>query len=165
MRVYVVRHGAAAALAAGGGDAGRPLTRDGQAEVSALGRGLRVQGVALDRLLASPLLRAQQTAALLAKALGGPAPETWAALGVDADPEAILAGLAGQGEGLALVGHQPTLGQLVTLAIAGRVAGGAALGTGSVARLDFEDRPRPGSGRLVWLMSAAQLGRLSDAGR
>jgi phosphohistidine phosphatase len=155
-----VRHGEAAARAPGASDDERRLTERGELESTAAGRGLCALGAAPERVLTSPLRRALETAALLARELGSCEPEIWPALGADADPVAILAGLAGPFERVVLVGHQPTLGEVATLAMAGVAAAGAALGTGGAARLDFEGRPRPGAGRLRWLLTAEQLGAL-----
>lgn len=163
MQVYVVRHAEAEAAGAGG-DAARALGARGRAQAAAAAAGLRSLGVALDRVLASPLRRAQETAALLAAALGRPPIETVAALDGGAPAEAILAELhaCGGEERVALVGHMPVLGALVVLAAAGVGASGVALGTASVARIDFEGRPRAGAGRLRWLLTAEQLARCSE---
>lgn len=138
-----------------------------------MAEGLRSLGVALDRILASPLRRAQQTADLLAQELAAdasaearPIRETIAELDGSAPPAEILAALGGatREEAVAVVGHMPGLGELVTLAIAGIGASGVPLATASVARIDFEGPPRPGAGRLRWLMSAEQLAGLAHDG-
>ena len=163
MQLYVVRHGAAAQHAAGG-DAARPLTEAGALEVAAVGRGLRALGVALDALVASPLLRAQQTARILSDTLGAPEPETEALLDGSAAAPAILRELAtwtrGRGR-LAIVGHQPVLGELVTLASFGAGRASVALPPGGVARIDFAGTPRVASAVLVWLVTPDLMGRLS----
>jgi phosphohistidine phosphatase len=165
MQVYVVRHAEAEAAGAAGGDAERALSARGQAQAAAAAAGLRGLGVAIDRLLASPLRRAQETAALLAPALGRPALETLATLDGSAPAEAILGELraVAGGERVAVVGHMPVLGELVALAVAGVGASGVALATASVACLDFEGRPRAGAGRLRWLLTAEQLARCAEA--
>ena len=159
-----MRHGEAAPPGSEGGDRGRPLTQRGTAEVAAAARGLAALGVRLDRLLTSPLRRALETSRLLAAAIEGPEPEPSPVLDGGSSAEAILAALgpqSGAGARLGVVGHQPVLGQLLTLAIAGVASGGAALGTASVARIDFEGCPRAGAGRLRWLLDAGQLARLA----
>lgn len=159
-----MRHAEAEAVGAGG-DAARALSARGRAQALAAAEGLRSLGIALDRILASPLRRAQETAALLAPALGHPPIETAPVLDGGAPPEALLAalGACGDEERVALVGHMPVLGALVALAAAGVGASGVALGTASVARIDFAGRPRAGAGRLRWLLTAEQLARCSAA--
>ena len=161
----MVRHAEAEAAGPVGGDAARALSARGRAQAAAAAAGLRRLGVALDRVLASPLRRAQETAALLAPALGRPPVETVATRDGGAPAEAILAELRACGgeERVALVGHMPVLGELVALAAAGVGASGVALGTASVARIDFEGRPRAGAGRLRWLLTAEQLARCAEA--
>ncbi len=161
MEIYLIRHGEAAASGQAGADGARALTDRGRREVAGVGAGLRALGVALDRILTSPLRRAQETADLLAREFAADAPirETLAELDGSAPPAAILAALGGVAseETVAVIGHMPGLGELVTLAITGVGASGIPLATASVARIDFEGRPRPGSGRLGWLMNAEQL--------
>lgn len=163
MQLYVVRHGEAVGTAAGG-DAARPLTERGAAAVAAVGRGLQAAGVTLDALIASPLRRAQETARILARALGGPEPSIEPVLDGSATAAAILrdAGIWARGRTrVAIVGHQPVLGELVMLATAGIGAAGAALPPACVVRIDFSGEPRIGAGQLVWWMPPELLGRLS----
>lgn len=133
-----------------------------------MGAGLRALGVALDRILASPLRRAQDTADLLAREFAADAPirETLAELDGSAPPAAILAALdrVAREEAVAVVGHMPGLGELVTSATTGVGASGIPLATASVARIDFEGRPRPGGGRLRWLMNAEELAGVAHGG-
>jgi phosphohistidine phosphatase len=172
MEIYVMRHGEAASSISGEADGTRALTDRGRRQVAGVGAGLRSLGVVLDRVLASPLRRAQQTAHILARELAAdasaapPILETIAELDGSAPPDAVLAALGGlaREEAVAVVGHMPGVGELVTLATAGVGASGVPLGTASVARIDFECRPRPGAGRLRWLMSAEQMAGLADGG-
>jgi phosphohistidine phosphatase len=161
MEVYVVRHGEAAPAEAASGEEGRRLTPRGEAESRAAAHGLRGLGVRLERVFTSPLRRAVQTAEVLALVIPAPGPETRPVLDGGSSAEAILAAIEGEGASIALVGHQPVLGELVALAVAGIASGGVALGTASVARLEFEGGPRVGAGRLRWLLTADQLGRIA----
>ncbi len=168
VEIYVMRHGEAAAPGPGGADGSRALTDRGRREVERAAAGLRALDVVLDRILASPLRRAQETADLLAREFAEEAPvrETLAELDGSAPPAEILAALGGvtRDEAVAVVGHMPGLGELVTLATAGVGASGIPLGTASVARIDFDGRPRPGAGRLGWLMNADQLADVAHGG-
>ena len=68
MELYFLRHGIAAdAGPAGTGDAGRPLTKEGVTKMEAEARGLRRLKVKSDTLLYSPLVRARQTAEIVAR--------------------------------------------------------------------------------------------------
>ena len=161
MELYVVRHGAAAPNAAGG-DRERALTEGGAHAVEAVARALAGLGVALDVLLASPLRRAQETAHLLAGPLAARATETLAALDGDTAAADLLRELPDWTRArrrVALVGHQPVLGELVTLATFGPGRAAVALSPGGVVRIDFEGAPRIAGGALVWLATPELLGQ------
>ena len=65
MHLYLLRHAAAVPLGVNGiaTDAERPLTENGRQQCRAVALALRRLGVRLDRLVASPLVRAQQRTA------------------------------------------------------------------------------------------------------
>ena len=158
MLLYLVRLGKAAA---GPSDAERPLTADGADEMRRVARRLAKLGVAFDATLASPLVRARQTAELLAEAGLAGVVEECAALapgGSLADALDRIAHHRARGaERVALVGHEPTLSEW-----AARLAGGPAcaveLKKGGIVGLELPDRP-PIEGRatLFWLTSPRLL--------
>jgi phosphohistidine phosphatase len=164
VELYLVRHAAAEERQAGRPDAERRLTAEGREDFSAGVRGLRALGLSPDRLLTSPLVRAHETARLLAAGLDSPGPEIERALAPGGSGEELLAALRGVGERVVLVGHEPDLGRLLLLAVAGRAGEGAPLKKGGAARIDFEGTPRPGAGELHWLLTPRQLRRLGRAG-
>ena len=65
MQLYLIRHGIAAEASAGANDADRPLTEQGQQRTRAVAQRLAGTGLACDRILTSPLVRARQTAEIL----------------------------------------------------------------------------------------------------
>ena len=67
MELYLLRHGAAESRAVSGRDQDRALTESGQAAVKALLEKAREDGVAPRWIVASPYLRAQQTARIAAR--------------------------------------------------------------------------------------------------
>ncbi len=114
MRLYLVRH---AEAAPGEPDELRPLTARGRRSAQALGRRLRDAGVVLDAVLTSPLLRARETGAELARAAGISA-EVDGRLGPGATADDVRAAVAGRGSTVAVVGHQPDCG-LIAAALTG----------------------------------------------
>jgi phosphohistidine phosphatase len=114
VRIYLVRH---AQAASGQPDELRPLTPDGRAAARELGNRLAADGLRPDAVLSSPLLRARETAAELARALGAE-PETDERLSPGADAAALRAVVAGRGETIVVVGHQPDCGR-ISAAISG----------------------------------------------
>lgn len=103
MRLFLVRHAEAGRAER---DELRPLTDDGRATARALAERLRDEGVRLDAVLTSPLLRARETGAELARAAGIEA-EADERLAPGASAEDVRAVVAGRGEAVAVVGHQP----------------------------------------------------------
>jgi phosphohistidine phosphatase len=111
MRLYLVRH---AEAAPGKPDELRRLTPNGQEQARALGELLRADGVAPDAVLSSPLLRARETADALG--FGRSEPDDRLAPGATVDD--LRAAVAGRGETIVVVGHQPDCGE-ITLALTG----------------------------------------------
>jgi phosphohistidine phosphatase len=92
------------------GDRARALTAEGRQEFREHAR--RIAGrVRLSRVLTSPLVRAVQTAELLAAALGIEEIVVNKDLGTDSDAERLAALAKKVGPGVALVGHNPTMAE------------------------------------------------------
>jgi phosphohistidine phosphatase len=111
MRVLVVRHGIAIDDAPGLGDEERYLTSEGRQKTRKVAEALKLHGVKLERILTSPLVRAVQTAEILARELGCPDVRVSMSLVLGSTMASIDAAIAGcsEVEGLALVGHEPTM--------------------------------------------------------
>jgi phosphohistidine phosphatase len=105
VRLYIVRH---AEAAPGSPDELRALTPEGHEQARALGRRLRDEGVRPDAILTSPLLRARETAEGLG--LGDSEPNKRLAPGATVDD--VRAVVAGRGETVVVVGHQPDCGRV-----------------------------------------------------
>jgi phosphohistidine phosphatase len=58
---------------------------------------------------------------------------------------------------VALVGHEPDLGRLMSWLLSGRQNSFVQFKKGAAALLEFSRVPRAGNGTLVWLLSATQL--------
>ena len=114
MRLYLVRH---AKAAAGEPDDLRPLTPEGHADARALGERLARDGARPAAIISSPLLRARETAAELARSFGVE-PETDERLAPGATVELVHATVEGRGDEVVVVGHQPDCGL-----IAGELSG------------------------------------------
>jgi phosphohistidine phosphatase len=115
MRVTLIRHGEAGTDASR--DAERALTKKGRSDVRRLGRGMALAGVRLGAVVSSPLVRAVQTAELMAAALGYRGRITASdRLVPEAPPAAVVALLSGIGKkSVALVAHEPILSEVAAL--------------------------------------------------
>ncbi len=158
VELYLVRH----AVAADRGpefpdDDLRPLTAEGDERWRRAVAGLREFGVRLDVVLSSPLVRAVQTAERLSTGLR-PHPrmlvvDALAPGGTTADIVAAVAAAAGAGRGasrLALVGHEPDLGELAATLIGARRA--LEFKKGGVCRIDLTRAAPTGPGVLRWFL-------------
>ncbi len=115
MRLFIVRH---AEAAQGKPDDLRPLTEAGREQARLLGKQLADDGIRPDAVLSSPLLRARETAAEIAKALGVDV-EADERLAPGAEPDDVRAAASGRGETVVVVGHQPDCARTVA-ALSGR---------------------------------------------
>jgi phosphohistidine phosphatase len=114
MRVYLVRH---AEAEPGEPDELRTLTTHGRRQAQELAERFARRGIRPEAVLSSPLLRARQTADAIAAGTGVAAePDERLAPGATADD--VRAAVAGRGETVVVVGHQPDCG-LIAAAIGG----------------------------------------------
>ncbi|HEU4701316.1 MAG TPA: phosphoglycerate mutase family protein [Conexibacter sp.] len=107
--LWLLRH-AEAEDAHGRPDAERPLTEKGRAQARAAGLALKALGAPLDACLASPRVRARDTALLACDALGLEVQIAPELAGGRFDPERIAAGF---GAHVLLVAHNPDVAQAV----------------------------------------------------
>lgn len=108
--LWLLRHADAADVANGQTDAQRPLTEKGRRQAQAAGGALRALGVQLDACLASPRIRALDTATLACTPLGVDVHVTPELDGGTFDADQVAAGF---GEQVLLVGHNPDMAQAV----------------------------------------------------
>ena len=116
MILYVMRHGPAEDSGPSGRDFDRRLTREGRAIVEGAALELRrMRGSEVPRILASPLVRAQQTAQIVQAHAGraGADVEPRDELAEGRLPLELVRSVAAAELDVLLIGHQPTVEQLV----------------------------------------------------
>lgn len=139
-------------------DTQRPLTHDGAARMRAAVKGLAVLGIAPDTIVTSPLTRAAQTADILQRGLGGRARlVTSAALAPGGSPaDAAQAVGAAKGRVVAVVGHEPGLGELAAWLIGARQP--LPFKKGGVCLIELAEWPPAArSGMLIWFATPKML--------
>lgn len=155
MRLYVMRHAEALGTGENGvrSDAFRPLSPAGRQAAATIARQLRRLGVSPALVGASPLLRARQTAEIVAEELGaGGPPETLQTLAPGGSLLDLLDDLESRRlEAVLLVGHMPDLAELLSELVCGHTHAGLGLPTAGVACVAFERQPAIGRGILEWL--------------
>ncbi len=153
--LYLVRHG----LAEERGDAWpddtkRPLTDEGISRMRKAARGLARLGVSVEVVLTSPLVRARQTAEILAGALDPrPSLVNVDSLAPDGAYAAVVADLEKHARKtrLALVGHEPMIGEFAARILGSRHP--IEFKKGAVCRIDIDDLPPAGPGDLRWMLT------------
>ncbi|MBI3323908.1 MAG: phosphohistidine phosphatase SixA [Candidatus Omnitrophica bacterium] len=157
MQLWLVRHAAAFSKSEAGvsTDAERPLTPAGSQAAIGVARAMKRHGFVPDRTLASPLLRARQTAIILLAELAlSLAPELLDALTPHADPQETVAAFERlQLSGTALVvGHLPHLALLASCLVFRQPVEGIVLEPAGVCVIDLPEFPRSAQGvlRALW---------------
>jgi len=163
-RIYIVRHAIAEEQSASGRDQDRALTADGKKKMKRAARGLATLGVLPERIVTSPLVRARQTADIVAEAFPGVPIDLCETLAPGVDERALTRVLNQRYAGLsvALVGHEPDLSELLSYWLTGsRHAFETRFKKGAVACIAVDDLPPTGKAVLEWFMTAAQLGAVA----
>ena len=166
MQVLVVRHAIAEQqeefARTGKDDSQRPLTDDGRRKMRRGAAGLRAVVPAINVLAASPLLRAVQTAEILAAVYNGRNMVTVEELSPDSEFPLFLRWLRTQNAGgtVAIVGHEPHLSGLTSWLLTGRKRSFISLKKGAACLLEFGEQPKAGAATLVWALAPSQLRQL-----
>jgi phosphohistidine phosphatase len=162
--LYLVRH----AIAAEPGekwpdDAERPITHGGAARMREATKGLAALDVEPDVIVSSPLVRAVETAEILVKGLKStPRLVTSPALSPGGSPGAVASALASvaKGQSIAVVGHEPNLGEFAAWLIGARRA--LPFKKGGVCQIDLAEWPPVArGGTLIWMATPKMLRALA----
>ena len=120
MRVYLVRHGDAVSAEV---NPRRPLSSRGRAQVAELAELAESRGVEVEELCHSGILRAQETAEILAAYLKPPrGVRPMTGLLPEDDPDLTKAELEAAEQPIMLVGHLPYMRRLAELLVKGDTA-------------------------------------------
>jgi phosphohistidine phosphatase len=169
MDLLMIRHAIAerrAEFGQGPGAAGdelRPLSARGRERMRRAARGLERLVPEVDALATSPLVRARETAEILAERIEGfPAPTLLDGLAPDGRWDDLLAWLREREPGarIAWVGHEPSLSTSASRLLSGLDRSFLTFKKGGVAHLAFDGPPAPGAADLLWLVTPGQLQRL-----
>ena len=120
-QVYLIRHGIAVDRALADQDETRPLTEKGRKKTKEVAKAIKETGVSFDQILTSPLLRARETAEILKDKGLTQHLETFSPLTPHGNIQDWLNWWENcQQETVALVGHQPNLGNWAELLVWGK---------------------------------------------
>ena len=159
MMCYFLRHGPAGDRETWQGpDSQRPLTPDGRKRIAREARTIAALKLGLEQVITSPLVRARQTAEIVADELdlkGGLVEDPRIDLGFSTERLASVLRDYRDANAIMLVGHEPSMSSVIA-----DVIGGASLDfkKGALACVEIGSNTPP-RGRLVWLATPKLLTR------
>lgn len=164
MKLYLVRHAEAQDKADRADDASRRLTAHGRERTRAAAAGMRRLRLTFDAILTSRLVRAVETAEIIAQAYGNePSPQKFPPLETGVAPAEALSAIVpfARHENVMIVGHEPQLSGLLSLLL---TASAETLRSdfkkGACAAIEVPSRIERGVGTLLWMLTARQLGKM-----
>ena len=162
LELYLIRHGVAAERGEEyPDDSKRPLTGTGMTRLRQEARALNALKVGFDVIITSPLLRTKQTAEIIAGTLKEkPQVVTSDSLAPAGTPAGVMQEIARHARKarVALVGHEPNLGELAARLIGARSP--IEFKKGAICRIDFEILPPKSLGQLQWFVTPRMLRRM-----
>jgi len=165
VRVYLIRHAVAFERdrRRWPDDRLRPLTAAGIEKFRKAAPGLAWLAGEVDCVLTSPLVRARQTAEILASAADWPTATEEPRLAPGQSVAQVLALIrARRASAIALVGHEPDLSRLAAVSLDAGARAVIALKKGGAACLEFDRVVRAGSAQLLWLVTPKLLRALAS---
>jgi phosphohistidine phosphatase len=161
MEIYLLRHGVATERGEHGGpDEERALTAEGRRKVRRVAEAMRAMELSFDVILSSPLVRALQTAELVAESLRL---KRRLQVTEHLEPGASIAKLFSQMQNLQpapgrvlLVGHEPDMSGLASRLLTGRDDLAMNFKKAGLCKITAS---RPGSGRAMfeWFLTPKQM--------
>jgi phosphohistidine phosphatase len=163
--LYVMRHGLAVARGSVrfSDDAQRPLVPEGKEKMREIAEGLKRMGFEVDWIVTSPLVRAVETAEIIAESLASSAPvDVCEAMRPGGSPEEVIAFLAKRPSHarVLVVGHEPDLSELAARLIGAGSHANLALKKGGCCMISFDEFPPRSPGQLEWWLTPRLLRKL-----
>jgi phosphohistidine phosphatase len=169
MNLFILRHGIASdpgkeGLSKNAKDADRPLSREGQQKTWRAAETMRGLKLDFDAVITSPLLRARQTAQIVAEGLEIRRKLIFSDhLAPDGSPKLLIEQINEVGlhaKNILLVGHEPYLSRLVSLLISGSTLAAVELKKGALLKLEIRNLGYARCATLAWLLPPKLLGKI-----
>jgi phosphohistidine phosphatase len=163
MNLYLLRHGIAVDHGSPyyPNDDDRPLTPEGQKKMLQSARGIKTLGLKFDLILSSPVLRARQTAEIVAGVLDAMNILSFSPhLSTSGDARQLVKQAAEQyadRKDILLAGHEPYLSGLASKLISGEQALAIEFKKGTLCLLQAETLSWGKCATLCWLLTPGQL--------
>jgi phosphohistidine phosphatase len=155
--LLLIRHGIAESSSISGSDRNRQLTRTGRDQFQMMADWLVENDAKPEKILSSPLLRAQQTAEILSESaelnFGEDQVCPWIGFGLQFDKLLSCLNESFQST-IAIVGHEPDMSSCTSRLVGG---GSYRFTPGTVACIRFEDNIRDPFGTLKWVKNPEKM--------
>ena len=163
--LYIMRHGLAVACGSVGfaDDAQRTLLPEGKEKMREIAEGLKRLGLELDWVVSSPLVRAVETAKIIAESLASTGTvDVCDAMRPGGSPEDVIAFLAKRPSRtrVLVVGHEPDLNELAARLIGAGSQANLGLKKGGCCMVSFEEFPPRSPGQLEWWLTPRLMRKL-----
>lgn len=159
MELYLIRHGIAADKADYDNDEERPLTEEGRKKTKNVAQQIRERKLHFDLILTSPLVRAGETAKILQDMGLCSQIEEFAHLAPDGNIQEWVSWLQQRrqttnDQSIALVGHQPDLGNWAELLIWGKAQEKLVLKKAGIIGLNLPETETPLNQSQLFLLTS-----------
>ena len=165
MKIYLLRHAIAESREGKNyPNDDRPLTEEGRRKMSAAANGITKIAKHFDLIISSPLVRAYDSAVIVAKAVNYKTKiDTCKLLLPGNSPHAVLSYLAkfNAKKNVLLVGHEPGLSMLAS-ALLGYDKSVIEMKKGALCRIDADRLSTSKTAKLIWHLSPKQLRKLGS---
>ncbi len=157
MEIYLMQHGPNLSKDE---DSEESLSPEGEAQVSRAAQAINKMGLTFDVVIASTKKRSQQTAAIVAEAIGFPVDgivETEKVKAMTPAEETIhYLEQFGDKQSVLIAGHLPSLAEVASFLLTSGSKATIQFERGGIGRIDVEVLPTH-EGRLRWYLTPAQL--------
>jgi len=162
MDLYILRHAIAEDASKTGKDRDRNLTPEGIEKTKASAAALKRLDIQFDLILTSPFKRTVQTAEIIAIETGTAEPQFFPPLSSGESSSLLIDSLqrVDPPGNVLIVGHEPDLGNLISILLSGSDKLGIAMKKGALCKLHCL-RIAPGMARLEWLLTAKHLVKMA----
>lgn len=166
MDLYILRHAIAEERSGSvpGGDSRRRLTAEGKKKMRRIAKAMKAAKLSFDLILSSPLVRARQTADIVAEVLRlANRLELSPALAADGNPKELIDELRRRHrrrKSVLLVGHEPGLSRLISLLISGETSTAIDLKKAGLCKLSVVTLHYGRCATLEWLLAPRLMMRM-----
>ena len=164
MDLYILRHGKAEPYGQGfSSDHLRPLTSKGRKRTKRSVNGMKAADVNVDLIVSSPILRARQTAEIVHKGLGLVEPIEFSDTLASGSVTGIVSAVEAHSSlnGVMLVGHEPTLSELISTMASGTYQTALNLKPGGLCKLNVTAIRLGQCATIEWFVTPKQLVAMS----